>query len=89
MLQKAAALLQKHDSELFGKKFRNHIADTIKSKGETREQEKLHRFKKIPFRGAPHNRRDGVRGKKFFSPKVEDRITENSIMVAASFITSW
>ena len=31
------ALLQKHDSELFGKKFRNHIAHTIKSKRETRE----------------------------------------------------
>ena len=37
MLKEKAALLQKHDSELFGKKFRNHIADTIKSKRETRE----------------------------------------------------
>ena len=30
MLKEKAALLQKHDNELFGKKFRNHIADTIK-----------------------------------------------------------
>ena len=36
-LKEKAALLQKHDSELFGKKFRNHIADTIKSRRETRE----------------------------------------------------
>ena len=27
-----------------------------------------------------------MRGKKFFSPKAEDRITENSIMVATSFV---
>ena len=37
MLKEKAALLQKHDSEMFGKKFRNHIADTTKSKRETRE----------------------------------------------------
>ena len=37
MLKEKAALLQKHDSELFGIKFRNHIADTIKSKRETRK----------------------------------------------------
>ena len=32
MLKEKASLLQKHDEYLFGKKFRNHIADTIKSK---------------------------------------------------------
>ena len=37
MLKEKVALLQKHDSEFFEKKFRNHIADTIKSKTETRE----------------------------------------------------
>ena len=37
MLKEKAALLQKHDSEFFGKKYRNHIADTIKLKRETRE----------------------------------------------------
>ena len=37
MLKEKAALLQKHDFELFGKKFMNHIADTIKSKRETGE----------------------------------------------------
>ena len=36
ILKEKAAILQKHDSELFGKKFRNCIADTIKSKRETR-----------------------------------------------------
>ena len=37
MLREKAALLQKHDSELFGKTFRNHIVDTITSKREARE----------------------------------------------------
>ena len=37
MLKEIAALLEKHDSGLFGKKFRNRIADTIKSKTETKE----------------------------------------------------
>ena len=32
MLKEKASLLQKHDEYLFGKKFRNHIVDTIKSK---------------------------------------------------------
>ena len=37
MLKETAALLQKHDTEMSGKKLRNHIADTIKSKREARE----------------------------------------------------
>ena len=37
MLKETAALLQKHDTELSGKKLRNHIVDTIKSKREARE----------------------------------------------------
>ena len=37
MLKEKVALLQKHESELFGKKFRNHITDTMKSKREARE----------------------------------------------------
>ena len=32
MLKEKASLLQKHDEYLFGKKFRKHIADTIRSK---------------------------------------------------------
>ena len=35
MLKEKASLLQKHDEHLFGKKFRNHIADTIKAKKQT------------------------------------------------------
>ena len=82
MLIEKAALLEKHDSELFGKKFRNRIVDTIKSKRERRSSQSQN----SPFRGACHILRGGVRGKKFFSPKAEDRITKNSIMVAASFV---
>ena len=37
MLKEKAVLLQKHDRELFGKKFMKHIDDTINSKRETRE----------------------------------------------------
>ena len=37
MLKEKASLLQKHEEYLFGKKFRNHIADTIKSKKQTKE----------------------------------------------------
>ena len=37
MLKEKASLLQKHDEYLFGKKFRYHIADTIKSKKQTKE----------------------------------------------------
>ena len=37
MLKEKVSLLQKHDEYLFGKKLRNHIADTIKSKKQTKE----------------------------------------------------
>ena len=37
MLKEKAALLQKNDSDLFRKKFRDHIVDTTKSKRETKE----------------------------------------------------
>ena len=36
-LTEKASLLQKHDEYQFGNKFRNHIADTIKSKKQTKE----------------------------------------------------
>ena len=49
------------------------------------KQGKFSQILKSPFRGAPHIYRDGVRGKKVFSPKVEDQITENLIIVAARF----
>ena len=35
-LKQKASLLQKHDEYLFRKKFTNHIADTIKSKNQTK-----------------------------------------------------
>ena len=37
MLKEKASLLQKHDEYLFRKEFRNHIADTIKSKKQTKK----------------------------------------------------
>ena len=83
LLKEKAALLQKHASELFGKKFRNHIADTIKSKRGTREiftDSKKH----FPWIPSYPPRRSEVQ--KVFSPKAEDQITENSIMVTASFV---
>ena len=86
MLKEKAALLQKHDTELFGKKFRNHIADTIKSKRETREILTDSKKALSVERLISTETKFYTRGKKFFSPKVEDRITENSIMVAASFV---
>ena len=72
MLIEKAAMLQKHGSELSGKKFRNHTVER-----------KIFTDSKKCLPGAPHIHRDGVRGKKFFSPKAEDQITENSVMVAS------
>ena len=37
MLKEKASFLQKHNGYLFGKKFKNHIADTIKSKKQTKQ----------------------------------------------------
>ena len=37
MFKENASLLQKHDEYLFGKKFRNRIADTIKFKKQTKK----------------------------------------------------
>ena len=37
MFKEKASLLQKQDEHLFGKKVRNHIADIIKSKKQTKE----------------------------------------------------
>ena len=64
---------------MFGKKIRKRIADTIKSKRETREIF-THSEKTFPWTPSYPSRRN-----EFVSPKAEDRITENSIMVA-SFI---
>ena len=61
IIKEKAALLQKHDSELFGKKFRNYIVDTIKSKRETRE---IFKDSKKPFPWSPSylaRRSEGVK----------------------------
>ena len=66
MLKEKAALLQKHDRELFGKKFRNHIADTIKSKRETRE---IFTESKKPFPWSPSYPPRRSEGQKVFLTK--------------------
>ena len=82
-VKEKAVLLQKYGSKLFPKK----IGITLIIQSNQREkQEKSSQILKSPFRRSPHIHRDGVRGKKVFSPRTEDRITENSIMVAVSFV---
>ena len=83
MLKEIAAFLHKHDGQLFGKTFRNDIANTIKS---NRKIRKIFTDSKNTFYGAPNIHRNGVRGKSFFSSRREDQITKNSIMIVASFV---
>ena len=63
MLKEKASLLQRHDEYLFGKTFRNHIADTIKSKKQTK---KIFIEHKKPF---SFEKGENGRGKNFFSQK--------------------
>ena len=41
MLKEIAAFLHKHDGQLFGKKFRNDIANTIKSNRKIRKSSQI------------------------------------------------
>ena len=68
MLKEKASLLQKHDEELFGKKFRNHIADTMKSKKQTREIF-VERDSKKPFPYSPSQPPRRSEGPKFYLSK--------------------
>ena len=72
MLKEKASLLQRHDEHLFGKKFRNHIADTIKSKKQTKKIFIEH-IKPFSFEKGENGR------SKSFSSQKPDR--KNSIMV--------
>ena len=71
MLKEKASLLQKHDEYLFGKKFRNHIADTIKSKKQTKEIFIEH---KKPFLFSPSHAPRKCEGQKFFLTKTDRKI---------------
>ena len=83
MLKEKATHLQKHAVTCS----RRNLGITLLMQSNQREkQRKSSQILRRPFRGAPHIHRDGVRGKKFFSPRAEDRITENSVMVAANFV---
>ena len=62
MLKEKALLLQKHDEYIYGKKFRNHIADTIKSKKQTKEIFIEH---KKPFSFSPSHAPRKCEGKRF------------------------
>ena len=75
MLKGKTSLLQKHDEYLFGKKFRNHIADSIKSKKQTKETFIEH---KKPFSFSPSHATRKCEGQKFFLAKAGSK---NSIMV--------
>ena len=79
MLKENASLLQKHDEYLFGKKFRNHIADTIKSKKQTKEI--LIKYKKLFSFSCSHAPRKCEGQKKVFLKKAGSK---NSIMITNS-----
>ena len=74
MLKEKASLLQKHDEHLFGKKFRNHIADTIKSKKQTNEIFVEH---KKPFSFSPSHAPGTYEGQKFFLTKTRSKKLNN------------
>ena len=74
MLKEKASLLQKHDEYLFRKKFRNHIADTIKSKKQTKEIFIVH---KKPFSFSPSHVSRKCEGQKFFLTKTESKKSHN------------
>ena len=66
MLKEKASLLQKHGKYLFGKKFRNQTADTIKLKKQTKEIFMEH---KKPFSFSPSHAPKKCDGQKFFLTK--------------------
>ena len=75
MLKENASLLQKHDEYLFGKKFRNHIADTIKSKKQTKEI--LIKYKKLFSFSCSHAPRKCEGQKKVFLKKAGSKKFHN------------
>ena len=74
MLKEKASLLQKHDEYLFGKTFSNHIADTIKSKKQTKEIFIEH---KKPFSFSPSHPMRKCKGQKFFLTKTRSKKFHN------------
>ena len=74
ILKEKASLLQKHDEYLFGKKFRNHIADTIKSKKQTKEIFIEH---KKPFSFSPSHAPRKCERQKFFLRKIGSKKCHN------------
>ena len=74
MLKEKASLLQIHDEYLFGKTFRNHIADTIKSKKQTKEIFIEH---KKPFSFSSSHAQRKCEGQKFFLTKTGSKKFHN------------
>ena len=68
------SLLQKHDECLFGKKFRNHFADTTKSKKQTKENFIEH---EKPFLFSPSRAPRKCEGKLFFLTKTGSKKFRN------------
>ena len=73
MLKEKPSLLQKHDQYL-KKKFRNHIADTIKSKKQTKE---IFMERKKPFSFSPSQAQRKCEGQKFFLIKIGSKKFHN------------
>ena len=76
MLKEKTSLLPKHDRYLFGKKFKNYIADTIKSKKQTKyifiELKKHFSF------SVSHSKRKCEEQKFFLSQKLNQKKSHNS-----------
>ena len=72
---KSMLLLQKHGEYLFGKKFTNYIADTIKSKKQTKEIFIEH---KKPFPFSPSHAPRKCERQKFFLTKTGSKKFHNS-----------
>ena len=74
MLKEKELLLQKHGKYLFGKKFRNRIADTIKSKKQTKDIFLEHRK---PFSFSPSHAPRKCEGQKIFFTKTGSKKFRN------------
>ena len=74
MLKEKVSLLQKHDEYLFGKKFKKHIADTIKSKKQTK---KIFREHKKSFSFSLSHAPRKCEGQKFFLTKTGSKKFHN------------
>ena len=74
ILKEKGSLLQKHDECPCGKKFKNHIADTIKSKKQTKD---IFIEQKKPFSFSPSHTPRKCEGQKLFLTKTGSKKSHN------------